>query len=44
MQLVNALVDQIEGTIEMEREAGTKFIIRFRDELQGNNRRLMSEV
>ncbi|MFY1112839.1 MAG: histidine kinase dimerization/phosphoacceptor domain -containing protein [Methanosarcinaceae archaeon] len=44
LQLVNALVDQIEGTIEMEREAGTKFIIRFRNELQGSNRRLMSEV
>ncbi len=44
LQLVNALVDQIEGTIEMERGAGTKFIIRFRDELQESNRRLMSEV
>ncbi|HII01322.1 TPA: PAS domain-containing protein [Methanosarcinaceae archaeon] len=44
LQLVNALVDQIEGTIEMEKEAGTKFIIRFRDELQGRNRRLISEV
>ena len=29
LQLVNALVDQIEGSIELERGKGTKFIIKF---------------
>lgn len=29
LQLVNALVDQIEGSIELERDRGTKFIIKF---------------
>ncbi|HWR25669.1 MAG TPA: CHASE4 domain-containing protein [Methanosarcina sp.] len=31
LQLVNALVDQIDGCIELRKEHGTKFIIRFRD-------------
>ncbi len=29
LQLVNALVDQIGGSIELERDRGTKFIIKF---------------
>jgi two-component sensor histidine kinase len=29
LQLVNALVDQIEGSIELERGRGTKFVIKF---------------
>ncbi len=31
LQLVNALVEQINGTIELEREKETKFTIRFED-------------
>jgi len=31
LQLVNALVDQIDGTIELEKEEETKFTIRFDD-------------
>ncbi len=31
LQLVNALVEQIEGELDLEREGGTKFTIRFRD-------------
>jgi PAS domain S-box-containing protein len=34
LQLVNALVDQIEGNIELERGRGTKFTIKFKDEIQ----------
>lgn len=33
LQLVNALVNQIEGSLDLERGKGTKFIIRFKDEL-----------
>ncbi|WP_440956272.1 hypothetical protein ACSAZK_04850 [Methanosarcina sp. Mfa9] len=29
LQLVNTLVEQLEGNIELERNGGTKFIIRF---------------
>jgi two-component sensor histidine kinase len=29
MQLVNSLVDQLEGELELKRENGTEFIIRF---------------
>ena len=29
LQLVNTLVEQLEGSIELERDEGTKFIIRF---------------
>jgi len=32
LQLVNALVNQLEGTIEVERDAGTKFIINFKEQ------------
>jgi PAS domain S-box-containing protein len=31
LQLVNTLVDQIEGTIELKKERGTEFSIRFRE-------------
>ncbi|MCC4771926.1 PAS domain-containing protein [Methanosarcina sp. DH2] len=31
LQLVNALVDQIEGSLELERKKGAKFKIKFRD-------------
>ncbi|MCO5381340.1 MAG: PAS domain-containing protein [Methanosarcina barkeri] len=31
LQLVNALVEQINGTIELEKEKETKFILRFED-------------
>ena len=34
LQLVNALVDQIEGNIELERGRGTKFTIKFKDEVR----------
>jgi len=34
LQLVNALVDQIVGNIELERNIGTKFIIKFKGEVQ----------
>jgi two-component sensor histidine kinase len=33
LQLVNALIDQIEGSLDLEREHGTKFIIKFKNEL-----------
>jgi two-component sensor histidine kinase len=29
MQLVSSLVDQLEGELELNRENGTEFIIRF---------------
>jgi PAS domain S-box-containing protein len=32
MNLVNALTDQIDGSIDMKRENGTKFILQFNDE------------
>jgi PAS domain S-box-containing protein len=31
LRLVNILTDQIDGTIELKREAGTKFIIEFKE-------------
>jgi PAS domain S-box-containing protein len=31
LQLVNALVDQIDGSLDLNREKGTKFTIKFRD-------------
>lgn len=31
MKLINVLVSQLEGSIEIKRERGTKFIIRFKD-------------
>lgn len=31
LQLVNALVDQIDGSLDLDREKGTKFTIKFRD-------------
>lgn len=34
LQLVNALVDQIDGSLDIERENGTKFKIKFRDIIQ----------
>lgn len=34
LQLVNALVSQIEGSLELEREKGTKFKIKFRDNIR----------
>jgi PAS domain S-box-containing protein len=34
LQLVNALVNQIEGSLELEREKGTKFKIKFRDNVR----------
>lgn len=33
LQLVNALVSQIEGSLELEKEKGTKFKIKFRDNI-----------
>ncbi len=33
LQLVNALIDQIEGSLDLERGKGTKFIIKFRNEV-----------
>lgn len=33
MRLVNTLVDQIDGTMELERENGTCFIIKFTEEI-----------
>ena len=36
LQLVNALVDQINGTIELEKEKETKFTIRFEDMLSSS--------
>ena len=33
LQLVNALIDQIEGSLDLEREKGTRFIIRFKNEI-----------
>ena len=33
LQLVNALVEQINGTIELEKEKETKYTIRFEDKL-----------
>ena len=37
MQLVNALVEQIEGSINLERGKGTRFIIKFKGEIQDSN-------
>jgi len=37
LQLVNALVDQIEGSIDLERGNGTKFTLKFREKNQGKN-------
>lgn len=37
LQLVNALVDQIDGSLDLQRENGTKFIIKFRDAVQNDN-------
>ncbi|MPM38942.1 putative sensor histidine kinase pdtaS [bioreactor metagenome] len=34
LQLVNALVSQIEGSLELRREKGTEFRIKFRDAIQ----------
>jgi sensor domain CHASE-containing protein/two-component sensor histidine kinase len=34
LQLVNALVDQIDGSLDLERGSGTKFTIKFRDMVQ----------
>jgi PAS domain S-box-containing protein len=34
LQLVNALVDQIEGSLELEREKGAKFKIKFRGNIR----------
>jgi two-component sensor histidine kinase len=31
---VNALVDQIDGSLDLERGNGTKFTIKFRDMVQ----------
>ena len=33
MMLINGLINQIDGSIDMRREEGTKFIIKFKDEL-----------
>jgi PAS domain S-box-containing protein len=33
LQLVNALINQIEGSLDLERRNGTKFIIHFKSEL-----------
>lgn len=33
LQLVNALISQIEGSLDLERGNGTKFIIHFKSEL-----------
>ncbi|MGB9939844.1 CHASE4 domain-containing protein [Methanosarcina sp.] len=33
LQLVNALIDQIEGSLDLERGKGVKFIIKFRNEI-----------
>ena len=37
LQLVNALVDQIEGSIDLEKGRGTKFTIKFKGETQDSN-------
>jgi len=34
LQLVNALVDQIEGSIDLERGNGTKFTLKFREKIR----------
>ncbi|KKG08504.1 histidine kinase dimerization/phosphoacceptor domain -containing protein [Methanosarcina sp. 2.H.A.1B.4] len=34
LQLVNALVNQIEGRIDLEREKGTKFTLKFRERIR----------
>ena len=33
LQLVNALVDQIDGSLDLEKGKGTKFIIKFKNEI-----------
>lgn len=37
LQLVNALVDQIDGSFDLERGTGTKFTIKFRNMVQRDN-------
>jgi two-component sensor histidine kinase len=32
MMLINGLINQIDGSIDMKRENGTTFIIKFKDE------------
>lgn len=39
LQLVNALVSQIEGSLELKRENGTEFRIKFRDIVHGDLKR-----
>jgi PAS domain S-box-containing protein len=36
-QLINTLVEQIEGSIELERGRGTKFVIKFKDKVQDSS-------
>ncbi len=43
LQLVNALVDQIEGSLYLERGEGTKFIIEFRNEVLDVNRKYIQQ-
>jgi len=31
LELVNNLVDQIDGTIELDRSSGTKFVIKYNE-------------
>jgi len=33
LQLINALVNQIEGSLDLERGRGTKFVIKFRNKI-----------
>ncbi len=42
LQLVNALVEQIEGSINLERGKGTRFIIKFKGEIQDSNEKVVS--
>ncbi len=39
LQLVNALVDQLDGTIEIKRDKGTKFIIKLQTNKKFGNKR-----
>lgn len=43
LQLVNALVDQIEGSLYLERREGTKFVIEFRNEDLNVNRKYIQQ-
>nr|WP_243687087.1 hypothetical protein [Methanobacterium formicicum] len=36
MQLVNGLVSQIDGEIELNRDNGTEFVIKFKEMKLGN--------